>query len=129
MDVYQQPGNDVLRVDRGSAIIEGAVALGIAFILFGVVVQVALLVAARSTAQAAVDGFARRAAVSATSTSDDFLEEIGRSLPGAHDVEVTLNRSGAIVRAILEFSWDPPGPRLVPVSVRVVGWAPVVAPP
>lgn len=129
MDVHQQPGNDVLRVDRGSAIIEGAVALGIAFILFGVVIQVALLVSARSTAQAAVDAYARRAAVSGTSTPDPLAAEIARVLPGAHEVEVTLSRSDALVSAALEFSWNPPGPRLVPISIRVEGSAPVVAPP
>ena len=129
MDVHQQPGHDVLRLDRGSAVIEGAAALGIAFILFAIVVQVALLVSARSTAQAAVDAYARRAAAATTSTSDDLIAEIGRVLPGAREVEVSLERSDAVVTAVLQFSWDPPGPRLVPVSVRVAGSAPVVAPP
>jgi hypothetical protein len=129
VDVNKQSGHVVLRLDRGSAVIEGAAALGIAFILFAVVVQVALLFTARTTAQAAVDAFARRAAVSSLSSSADLAAEIERALPGSRDVEASVDRSPSVVKAVVEFAWDPPGPRLGSVSVRVTGSAPIVSPP
>lgn len=129
MGIDKQSGHVVLRLDRGSAIIEGVAALGIAFILFAVVVQVALLVTARTTAQAAVDSFARRAAVSSSMGAADLADQLQGVLPGSRDVAVSVDRSASVVRAVVEFAWDPPGPRLVPVSVRVTGWAPVVSPP
>jgi Flp pilus assembly protein TadG len=129
VDVHKQSGHVVLRLDRGSAVIEGAAALGIAFILFAVVVQVALLFTARTTAQAAVDAFARRAAVSSWSNSQDLTAQIEKALPGSRDVEVSVDRSASVVSAVVEFAWDPPGPRFGPVSVRVTGSAPIVSPP
>lgn len=108
---------------------EGAAALFVAFLLLALVVQVVLLVGARTSAQAAVDSFARRAAASPGAPASDLAAEARAALPGAQDVEASVVRTAETVQATLEFSWDPPGPRFVPIRVRVVGLAPVVNPP
>ena len=129
MDVHKQPGHRLLRLDRGSAVIEGAVALGVAFFLLALIVQVAFLFSARASAQAAVDAFARKGSVAESWSPAEFVAEVDRVLPGADNISVTVERSSAVATATLEFSWDPPGPRLIPVVVKVVGRAPVINPP
>lgn len=129
MGIDQQPGDRFLRLDRGSAVIEGAAALGVAFFLLALVVQVAFLLSARASAQAAVDSFVRRAAVTESDSSSELVAELGRALPGASDISVTVSRSPSVVTAALEFTWNPPGPRLIPVVVRVIRSSPAIEPP
>ena len=103
--------------------------MAVSFMLLAVLVQVAVLVGARASAQAAVDSFARRAAVVETLAERALVDELDRSLPGARDVIVDLVRGSDLVVATASFEIDPPGPLLAPVSVQVRGQAPVIAPP
>ena len=129
MVVDSQSSHRFLQLDRGSAVVEGMVAMALSFLLLALLVQVAVLVGARASAQAAVDGFARRAAAVEALGDDHLREQLARSLPGADGLEAAVIRGSEMVVAEATFVFDPPGPRLLPITVVVRGVAPVISPP
>lgn len=106
--------------------------MAVLFLLLVVVVQAALLVVARQAAQAAVDAAARRAARwdgDAATAQERLAAELASVVPGATDVEAEVRRGPTTATATAALGWSPPGPDLVPVTIRVVARAAVVRGP
>ncbi len=132
MDERRRPAHRVLRLSDGSAIVEGLVAVGTAFLLLALVVHVGFLLAAREVAAAAAEAAARRAAREGTDLAEAarrFEEELARALPGAEPETVTIVVDGDVVVATATFTWHPPGPRLSPSTLVVRATAARSAPP
>ena len=136
MGIHHRAAHRILRLaltrDRGSAIIEGTVALAVAFLLLTLVVQVAFVIAARNAAESAVAASARRAArpgadLDAEETSLDAV--LAATVPGAHDIVVGVDVSQTTSVASASFEWDPPGPDWLPIIIRVESAVPVLTPP
>jgi len=122
VELDRQRDERILRVERGSATIEGLAALAVAFLLLVILAQVAVALAARNAATAAVAATARRAALpDAVVVHEEarLLADIRRTVPGATDVEVTVHIGERTALAEAHFRWHPPGPALVPLSFRV----------
>jgi hypothetical protein len=90
------------------------------FLLLTVLVQMSLAMSARSIADSAVAASARRAAVEAVdpaSEAESLLAEVASAVPGAIDVvaDVAVDARRAIAEA--RFTWVPPGPVLIPISI------------
>jgi hypothetical protein len=107
-------------------------ALALAFVLLAVVVQVSFVVIARNAAESAAAASARRAArpdadlVDADRVLQDLVEA---TVPGAQSVETTVERTPTDAIATVRFTWDPPGPRLIPITIAVAATSPVAVPP
>ena len=132
MELHRRSADRVLRVERGSAIVEGIAALGIAFLLLALVVQVAFAATARNAAEAAVAASARRAARTAVDIGHEraaLAQILAQTVPGARDPEVGLARDETAATATARFRWDPPGPAWLPITIRVAASAPLVTPP
>lgn len=118
------------RLERGSALIEGLVALAVAFLLLTLVVQLAFGLVARNAAQHAVADAARRAAhQTGAPTAADLEAMLRRAIPGADEIRATIEVEDPSVVATATVGWDPPGPRWVPVSFTVRATAPLVVAP
>ena len=88
MELDLEPAHRLLRVDRGSAIVEGLAALGVAFLLLALVVQVTFAATARNAAEAAVAASARRVARVDADVGRERAElarVITATVPGARD--------------------------------------------
>lgn len=133
MGEHHGTAHHVLRVDeRGSAILEGTVGLAIAFLLLALFVQLGMLMTARAAAQAAVAASARRAAWLGTDLAAEeaaLARILEATVPGAQLPEVAVTRRDRIAHAEVSFTWDPPGPRWIPLRVAVRSSSPVVIPP
>jgi hypothetical protein len=132
VDLDCRAAHRILRVERGSAIIEGAVAVGLSFLLLAVVVQVAFAATARNTAEAAVAASARRAARPGWSLESEraaLARIIERTVPGAAAVSVSLARTDDRAVARVAFRWRGPGPSFVPLRIAVESSALLVVPP
>lgn len=120
----------LLRLERGSALIEGTVALAIAFLLLALVVHVGLLVTARSTAESAVGSMARRAARPEASVGEaELIDLIESSVLGSTDVSATVDTDETRSIAVASFLWNPPGPSFGSIRITVRASEPVVVPP
>ena len=133
MGIDHSPADRLLRLrERGSAILEGAVALAVAFLLLTLLVQVGFVVAARNAAEASVAAAARRAA---RSGADPALEEaalsdmLRSSLPGIEGLSVDVEAGPEAVEASARFLWQPPGPRWMPLVIHVAAAASRSVPP
>lgn len=102
------------------------------FLLLTLLVQLSLAMSARSIADSAVTASARRAAVEEVdpqSEAASLLAEIASAVPGA--VEVVADVSVDAARAVAEarFTWVPPGPVFVPLSIGTRAEVPRATPP
>jgi hypothetical protein len=107
-------------------------ALGAAFLLLTLLVQVGAAVAAREAAQSAVAATARRAALPGADAGTERSRLVGMlasTIPGARDVEVSVTRDDSTVTAGAGFRWIPPGPDWTPVEIHVDARVPLVVPP
>ena len=112
--------------------VESLAAMAVVFMLFLVVTQVAFGVVARDTAQSAVEAAARRASRAGADPAAEAARleaEIMRIVPGATSVEVVIEPAEADVSAGAAIRWLPPGPDLVPVTIRTTAIAARVIPP
>jgi hypothetical protein len=122
----------LLRLETGSALIEGTAALGAAFLLLTLLVQIGAAVAAREAAQSAVAAAARRAALpdaDAAAERSRLVGMLAATIPGARDVETSVRRGGSTATASAGFRWIPPGPDWTAIEIRVEARAPLVVPP
>lgn len=113
-------------------IIESLVATAIIFLLIVIITQVAFVVVAQNTARTAVSAAARRAGRPGSEAAVEqqrLTEELTRIVPGASDVAafIEYHETGVAARAVIR--WVPPGPDLVPITLRVDAVAPLVVPP
>lgn len=130
MVLDRQRDQRLLRLERGSALIEGTVALAIAFLLLALVVHVGLFVTARSTAESAVGSMARRAArPGATVAGGDLVDLIESSVIGSTDVSASVSADQHRALAVASFVWNPPGPSFGTIRMTVRASEPVIVPP
>lgn len=107
-------------------------ALAVAFLLLTLLIQVGFAVAARNAAEASVAAAARRAARPGAhpALEEAALSELLRSsLPGIEGLSVDVRVSPQTVEASASFLWQPPGPRWIPLAIRVAAVAPRSVPP
>jgi len=110
----------VLSDDSGSGIVEGLVAIGLAFLMMVVLVQAAMLTIARTAADAATSQAARRGALLGTPPADiasDLNEMLLATVPGAVEAESDVAITGGVVTASSEVRWSPPGPDLFDLRI------------
>lgn len=130
MVLDRQRDQRLLRLEGGSALVEGTVALAIAFLLLALVVHVGLFVTARSTAESAAGSMARRAArPGATIDAAQLVDLIESSVIGASSVSATITSDDSRATAVATFRWDPPGPSFGPIEMTVSATEPLVVPP
>lgn len=106
--------------------------MAVAFLLLVLFVQLGMVMTARNAAEAAVAASARRAARPAADlvAEQQALESlIRKTVPGAEGIEVEVRHEAGTARARASFTWIPPGPRWIPVVIRVESASPVVVPP
>jgi len=118
--------------DRGAVIIESLAAMAVVFMLLVIIVQLAFVLVAREVSQTAVDAAARRAARSGTdlvAVEERLTVELAAVVPGAQEVEATVQSTGETVDVDAIINWAPPGPDLVPVVIKVRATVPLAVPP
>jgi hypothetical protein len=113
-------------------IIESLAATAVIFLLIVVITQIAFVVVAQTTARTAVAAAARR---TGRPGGDPMVEqqrlvaELSRVVPGAAGVTAAVTITGDHVHAGATIRWAPPGPDLLPITLRVSSDAPKVVPP
>ncbi|HZJ49015.1 MAG TPA: hypothetical protein VFD97_08300 [Acidimicrobiia bacterium] len=113
-------------------IIETLAATAIVFLLIVVITQVAFVVVAHDTARTAVAAAARRAGRPGSDAAVEqqrLAEELTRVVPGASAVNAVIEFDEDGVSARAAIRWTPPGPDLIPITLRVEATAPLVVPP
>jgi hypothetical protein len=118
--------------ESGSAVLEGMAAMAVLFLLLVLIAQAAFLVVARSTGAAATAAAARRAALpeaEAGAELDRLTAEVTAAIPGAIDPTASAVVSAESVEITLTFRWAPPGPDLLPITIRSTSRASKVVPP
>jgi hypothetical protein len=113
-------------------IIESLAATAAIFLLIVVITQIAFVVVAQTTARTAVAASARRASRPGgdpTVEQRRLVGELSRVVPGAAGVAATVTIGADRAHAAAEIRWAPPGPDLLPVTLRVSADAPRVVPP
>ena len=131
MGLDHQPADRVL-LEGGSATIEGTVALGLAFLLLTLLVQVATAMTARSAAGAAVAASARRASLPGFDAAGEEIrlgEMIEATVPGARRIRTDVRARGDLATALVRFEWRPPGPVWRTFVIRVRSDVPLVVSP
>lgn len=128
MDIRKQPGFRLLRLERGSAIVEGLVALMLAFVLLVLIVQAVAFVATRSAVGAAAGAFANHAAVTGAEESE-LVAVLEGGVPGIERADVQVDHSAGVVAVEVQYSWRPPGPAMGAITVRINTSAPVISRP
>ena len=132
MDKHRVADDRLLFVARGSTIVESLVATAVVFLLIAIVTQVAFVVIARDAAQTAVAAAARRAGRPGADLGVErarLTEELARVVPGAIGVTASLDAEAAAVTARASIECSPPGPDLIPITLRAAATAPMVVPP
>ncbi len=112
--------------------IEGAVALAVAFLLLTLIAQAGLAVVARNAAEGAVAAAARRAARPGSdlgSVAAQLRSTLAATVPGVTEPRSDVGRDGAAAWATASFRWSPPGPAWLPIRISVAAETPVLAPP
>jgi len=113
-------------------VIESLVATAIVFLLIVIITQVAFVVVAQNTARTAVSAAARRAGRPGSVAGIEqqrLVEELGSVVPGASDIVATVEYDETGVATSASIRWAPPGPDLIPITLRVTAHAPRVVPP
>lgn len=111
---------------------EGAVGLGIAFLLLTLLAQAGLAVVARNAAEGAVAAAARRAArpdAAVASVRGELDRTLAATVPGVAEATSDVGRDAKAAWATASFRWNPPGPAWLPIRIRVAAEVPVLAPP
>lgn len=132
VDKHRVADDRLLLVAQGSTIVESLVATAVIFLLIAIVAQVAFVVVARDTAQTAVTAAARRAGRPGADLGVErarLAEELTRIVPGAAAVTTSLDAEATAVTASASIQWSPPGPDLIPITLRATATAPMVVPP
>ncbi len=138
MEHDREPAHRVLQLaaggDRqvGSAIVDGVAALGVAFLLLVLLLQIGVAMAARESAQAAVAGAARTAARPGADLDDidrSLTALLGRTVPGARDIAAQVRHRDEQAVAVAQIRVTPPGPDWMPIVIRVSARAALVVPP
>jgi hypothetical protein len=122
----------LLRLNDGSATLEGIVAMGVFFLLIAVIVQLGFLVIARSAVAASMEAAARRAALPDSSVPDEEARlgsEILAVVPGIDVLDTSIERSERNVTVRASFEWTPPGPDLIPIQFTLERSHASVVPP
>ncbi|MGB5564757.1 MAG: hypothetical protein WBN93_00335, partial [Acidimicrobiia bacterium] len=122
----------LLQLARGSTVVESLVATAVVFLLIAIVTQVAFVVVARDTAQTAVTAAARRSGRPGADLTVErvrLAEELTRVVPGAVGVTTSLDSDATAVTASASIQWSPPGPDLIPITLKATATAPMVVPP
>jgi hypothetical protein len=112
--------------------VESLVATAVVFLLIAIVTQVAFVVVARDTAQTAVTAAARRSGRPGADLTVErvrLAEELTRVVPGAVGVTTSLDSDATAVTASASIQWSPPGPDLIPITLKATATAPMVVPP
>lgn len=101
------------------------------FVLVVLIVQIGFLVASRSMIGASVDASARRLSWSGAGEgeAERLRTEIASSVPGADIRSIDIARSADRVAVHVEYTWTPPGPDLVPITMSVERTRALVVPP
>ena len=118
--------------DRGSAIVEGLIGLGIAFLLLVLVVQAGMLLMARNAAEAAVGASARsasQAGADLAAEESSLISMLEGTVPGSSEIAVTIQVNESTVDVAATFRWTPPGPNWATVPMEVRAKSPLVQPP
>jgi hypothetical protein len=108
------------------------VATAVIFLLIAIVAQVAFVVVARDTAQTAVSAAARRAGRPGADLGAErarLAEELTLVVPGAAGVATSITADATAVTTSASIQWSPPGPDLIPITIRATATVPLVAPP
>jgi hypothetical protein len=132
VDQHRVADDGLLLVAEGSTIVESLIATALVFLLIAIVTQVAFVVVARDTAQAAVTAAARRAGRPGADLEvvrARLTNELIRVVPGAVEVVTSLNADETAVTARASIQWSPPGPDLIPITLHTAATAPMVVPP
>ncbi|MEN8234267.1 MAG: hypothetical protein ABFR89_05025 [Actinomycetota bacterium] len=113
-------------------IVESLAATAVVFLLIVIVTQVAFAVVARDSAAAAVSAAARRAGRPGADLEVEqtrLADELSRVVAGATEVTALIQTDGSRVSVRAGIRWLPPGPNLVPITLRASSTAPMVVPP
>lgn len=113
-------------------IIESLAAMAVVFMLLVVVVQLAFVLVAHEVSQSAVDAAARRAArptADLVAIEQRLIEELNAVVPGAQQVEASVQTKGASIDVQASIAWAPPGPDLIPVVIHARATTPIAVPP
>jgi len=110
-------------------VIEGIVAIAIVFILFTVVVQLAIALLAHQVAEAAVASAARQASLRPGLSGEQLVADLRATVPGAGNIEAGLADDGRLSHAWATFEFSPPGPMLRSFVFSVEAEVPVVVAP
>ena len=112
--------------------IEGVAALGLAFVLVVLLVQIGVAMAAREAAQAAVASSARRASRPGADLADQntaLHDILARTVPGARDITSNVRHHEDTTVATATIRVMPPGPDWIPLVIRVSARVTRVVPP
>ena len=112
--------------------IEGIAAMAVFFMALLVIVQVGFLMTSRSIVAASVDAAARRASYMGADVSGEaerLRTEVTTAVPGAEVDAVEIDRSASQAHVALEYRWRPPGPDLLPLTIRVERSRALAVPP
>lgn len=132
MELDHRPADRLLRLEGGSAIIEGLAGLLIAFLLLTLIVQVAGAAIARNSAEAVVSAAARRASRPGALVETEearLARDLATALPGVAAVIVDVRLQPEQAVAAARFRWRPPGPAWLPLRIEVRSSAPRMVPP
>jgi hypothetical protein len=123
------PVDRTLRLEVGSATIEGISGIAIVFILFTLTTQLAVALLAHQTAESVVVSAARSASFDLAPSVVRLESELKSSVPGARRVEAGIDPLGKVVRVWARFEFVPPGPLFRPLWLSVEAEVPVVVSP
>jgi hypothetical protein len=113
-------------------IIESLAAMAVVFMLLVVVVQLAFVLVAHEVSQSAVDAAARRAArptADLVAIEQRLIEELSAVVPGAQEVDASVQAKGESIEVQASIAWAPPGPDLIPVVIQARASTPIAIPP
>ncbi len=108
-------------------------ALGIAFLLLTLIAQLGMAAVARNAAETAAAAAARRAARPGTDLAAERAQlaaVLDATVPGAQGtITSQVHRNNTNGWATAKFRWNPPGPRWMTLTIRVLAEAPLMVPP
>ncbi|MBT8197009.1 MAG: hypothetical protein KJO84_00770 [Acidimicrobiia bacterium] len=95
-------------------------AIGLAFLMVTLLVQTAMLVVARTSAEAATAQAARRASFADMDIDIEtsLVETLLATVPGAREVSVSIHDEGSVT-VISRVEWTPPGPDFLGLTFTV----------
>lgn len=112
--------------------LEEVAAMAATFLLLTVLVQVAMVMTARSAADAAVEASTRRASLPGTdlvAETERLEATITAIVPGAEAVTAEIRMQSRSVVGVASFRWRPPGPVLTRLTVSLRSEVPLAFEP